>query len=317
MFQGRDRKQAPTHDIYDSEQISEILSLCGISTGTELDTHFLVYCPFHYNINTPACEVDKEKGLFYCFSCGENGTLLDLVMRSAQKTYFEAARIISSAAKSVNFSERIEKSIEPKEEFEEFDPVLVRKLHNTLLETQEGLNYYKTRKIELDSIKNFKLGYSEKQQMVTVPVYSHTNVCVGFVGRSIEGKSFKNSTGLPRNKVLFNLNNVKYKNIAIVESSFDVIRLWQLNIPAVATLGATLGKNQIELLRKYSTGIVLASDQDQAGMELERKLYNSLKEKHITKIAFPDGIKDIGDMSDEQILTAFKSVASFDIALSF
>ena len=30
-----------------------------------------------------------------------------------------------------------------KEEFEEFDPVLVRKLHNTLLETQEGLNYYK------------------------------------------------------------------------------------------------------------------------------------------------------------------------------
>ena len=186
-----------------------------------------------------------------------------------------------------------------------------------LNDVPKGLNYYKTRKIELDSIKNFKLGYSEKQQMVTVPVYSHTNVCVGFVGRSIEGKSFKNSTGLPRNKVLFNLNNVKYKNIAIVESSFDVIRLWQLNIPAVATLGATLGKNQIELLRKYSTGIVLASDQDQAGMELERKLYNSLKEKHITKIAFPDGIKDIGDMSDEQILTAFKSVASFDIALSF
>jgi DNA primase len=153
--------------------------------------------------------------------------------------------------------------------------------------------------------------------MVTVPVYSHNNVCVGFVGRSIEGKSFKNSTGLPRNKVLFNLNNVKYKNIAIVESSFDVIRLWQLNIPAVATLGATLGKNQIELLRKYSTGIVLASDQDQAGMELERKLYNNLKEKHITKITFPDGVKDIGDMSDEQILEAFKSIASFDIALSF
>ena len=96
-----------------------------------------------------------------------------------------------------------------------------------------------------------------------------------------------------------------------------MIRLWQLNIPAVATLGATLGKNQIELLRKYSTGIILASDQDQAGMELERKLYSSLKEKHITKINFPDGLKDIGDMTDKQILEAFKSIASFDIALSF
>lgn len=316
MFQGSSRKQVNTNDSYDPEQISELLRICGVSVGTELDTHFLIYCPFHYNKNTPACEVDKEKGLFLCFSCGENGTILDLVMRTTNRTYFEAARVISNAAKIINFSDRIEKSIEPKEEFEEFDPVLVRKLHNTLLETEEGLNYYNGRHIDLDAMKHFKLGYSANQKMVTVPVYSHTGVCVGFVARSIEGKSFKNSTGLPRNKVLFNLNNVKYKNIAIVESSFDAIRLWQLNIPAVATLGATLGKNQIDLLRKYALSIILAPDQDEAGSKLEEKLSNGLPEKQISKISFPDGVKDIGDMTDEQILEAFNSVSSFDIALS-
>ncbi len=316
MFQGSSRKQTSTNDSYDPEQISELLRICGVSVGTELDTHFLIYCPFHYNKNTPACEVDKEKGLFLCFSCGENGTILDLVMRTTNRTYFEAARVISNAAKVINFSDRIEKSIEPKEEFEEFDPVLVRKLHNTLLETEEGLNYYNGRHIDLDAMKHFKLGYSANQKMVTVPVYSHTGVCVGFVARSIEGKSFKNSTGLPRNKVLFNLNNVKHKNIAIVESSFDAIRLWQLNIPAVATLGATLGKNQIDLLRKYALSIILAPDQDEAGSKLEEKLSNGLPEKQISKISFPDGVKDIGDMTDEQILEAFNSVSSFDIALS-
>lgn len=316
MLQGRGGKQVNTDDTYDSEQVSEILRICGVSVGTELETHFLVYCPFHYNKNTPACEVDKEKGLFICFSCGENGTILDLVMRTTNRNYFEASRVISNAAKTVDFESRIDKMVEVKDEFEEFDPVLIRKLHNNILETEEGLAYFRTRKIEIDAVKFFKLGYSINQGMVTVPIYTHDNICVGFVGRSIEGKSFKNSTGLPRNKVLFNLNNVKYKNITIVESSFDAIRLWQLNIPAVATLGANLGKNQISLLRKYAKSIVLASDQDEAGMQLESKLVKALPEKQISKIQFPDGLKDIGDMTDEQIVSAFNQVSSFDIALT-
>lgn len=316
MLQGRGWKQTTTDDTYDSEQVSEVLRICGVSVGTELETHFLVYCPFHYNKNTPACEVDKEKGLFICFSCGENGTLLDMVMRTTSRNYFEASRVISNATKTVDFESRIDKMVEVKDEIEEFDPVLIRKLHNNLLESEEGLAYYHKRKIEDDAIKFFNLGYSINQQMVTVPIYTYDNICVGFVGRSIEGKSFKNSTGLPRNKVLFNLNNVKYKNITIVESSFDVIRLWQLNIPAVATLGANLGKNQIGLLRKYAKSIILASDQDEAGMQLESKLIKALPEKQISKIEFPDGLKDIGDMTDEQIIDAYNSLSSFDIALT-
>lgn len=316
MLQGSNRKQISSNDTYDSEQVSELLRICGVSVGTELDTHFLIYCPFHYNVNTPACEVDKEKGLFICFACGENGTLLDLVMRTTNRTYFEAARVISSAAKVVNFSDRIEKSIEVKEEFEEFDPVLVRKLHDTLIENEKAIKYFAGRNIKIDAINHFNLGYSISQDMVTVPVYSHTDVCVGFVARSVEGKSFKNSTGLPRNKVLFNLNNAKYKNIVIVESSFDVIRLWQLNIPAVATLGATLGKNQIELLRKYAKTIILAPDQDDAGAQLEKKLSSSLPEKQISKMPFPPGVKDIGDMTDKQIVDSFNSLGSVDLALS-
>jgi DNA primase len=316
MLQGRSWKQTSSDDTYDSEQVSEVLRVCGVSVGTELETHFLVYCPFHYNKNTPACEVDKEKGLFICFSCGENGTLLEMVMRTTSRNYFEASRVISNATKTVDFESRIDKMVEVKDEIEEFDPVLIRKLHNNLLETEEGLAYYHSRKIEDDAIKFFNLGYSISQKMVTVPIHTHDNVCVGFVGRSIEGKSFKNSTGLPRNKVLFNLNNIKYKNITIVESSFDVIRLWQLNIPAVATLGANLGKNQIDLLRKYAKSIILASDQDEAGMQLESKLIKALPEKQISKLEFPDGLKDIGDMSDEQIIDAYNSLSSFDIALT-
>ena len=65
--------------------------------GGEIDSHYLIYCPFHYNVNTPACEIDKQNGLYICFSCGENGKLLDLVMRTTGRNYFEAMRTIKSA----------------------------------------------------------------------------------------------------------------------------------------------------------------------------------------------------------------------------
>ena len=315
MLHGSNWKQTSTNDTYDSEQINEVLQVCGVTVGSELDTHYLIFCPFHYNKNTPACEVDKEKGLFLCFSCGERGTLLDLVMRTTNRNYFEASRIISNASNPVDFSSIIEKSIEPKEEFEEFDPALILRLHESLLGNSRAIEYFKSRNIELDAIKHFKLGYSEKQDMVVVPIYSHTDVCIGFVGRSVEGKQFKNSTGLPRNKVLFNLNKTKFQDIVIVESSFDAIRLWQLNIPAIATLGANLGKNQISLLNKFASKVILAMDQDDAGMKLMKNLNSNLT-LPISTMQFPEGCKDIGDMSDEDIVKSYKEIKSLDLALS-
>jgi DNA primase len=314
MLYGNNRNKASANDSYDSDQIHEVINVCGISIGSELDTHYLIFCPFHYNKNTPACEVDKEKGLFLCFACGERGTLLDLVMRTTNRNYFEASRVISTAAKGIDFASRIEKDIQVREEFLEFDKDLIDRLHNDLLSSEKAIEYFKGRNIEIDAIKKFKLGYSPKQDMVVVPVYSHTDICVGFVGRSIEGKSFKNSTGLPRNKVLFNLNNVKFSDIVIVESSFDAIRLWQLNIPAIATLGANIGKNQINLINKYATRIILAMDQDEAGRTLTRNLNNSVTVP-ILNMDFPDEVKDIGDMKDEEIVRSFNSLKSLDLAL--
>jgi DNA primase len=236
-------------------------------------------------------------------------------MRTTNRNYFEASRIISNASNPVDFSSVIEKSIEPKEEFEQFDSGLISRLHDSLLNNSRAIEYFNSRNIEIDAMKHFKLGYSEKQDMVVVPIYSHTDICIGFVARSIEGKQFKNSTGLPRNKVLFNLNNVKFKDIVIVESSFDAIRLWQLEIPAIATLGANLGKNQINLLNKFASKVILAMDQDEAGMKLMKNLNSNLTSP-ISTMQFPEGCKDIGDMSDEQIIKAYKEIKSLDLALS-
>jgi len=316
MLQRTSWNKTNTNESYDPDQIREIIISCGITIGTELETHYLIFCPFHNNRHTPACEVDKEKGLFLCFSCGENGTIIDFIMRTTNRNYFEASRIISNAAKSINFVDKVEKSIEPKEEFDEFDSALIDRLHTSLMQSDKAKNYFLGRSITIDAMKHFKLGYSEKQDMVTVPVYSHTGICVGFVGRSVEGKSFKNSNGLPRSKVLFNLNSSKFSDIVVVESSFDAMRLWQLDIPAVATLGANIGTNQAALLNKYAQAIIIAPDNDMAGTEMTSKLSKHLSGKDIRILNIAEGKKDIGDMTDSEILSAFSSIKSLDLALS-
>jgi DNA primase len=163
------------------------------------------------------------------------------------------------------------------------------------------MRYYNGRLITDDSVNKFKLGFSEKQDMVTIPVHSPDGMAVGFVGRSVEGKEFKNTPGLPKAKLLFNLHRVKTADrVYVVESSFDAIRLDQVGLPAVATLGANVSNIQIDLLKKYFNNIYVVADNDEAGGNMKNKIIEKLGSR-VNVIQLDKQYKDIGDMTDEDI----------------
>ena len=121
------------------------------------------------------------------------------------------------------------------------------------------------------------------------------------MGRSIEGKDFKNTPKLPKSKVLFNLNKVKTASrVYVVESSFDAIRLDQVGLPAVATLGANVSSKQIDLLQKYFSDIMIIADNDEAGGNMKEKIVERLN-GNVTVINLDKQYKDIGDMDDTSI----------------
>lgn len=309
MLSSGQRKQFNSDGQYTAGQIKSVLSLCDIKTGNEIDTHFLVFCPYHYNVNTPACEIDKSNGMFICFACGETGSIIDMVMYTTKRTYFEASRLINSYRDSVDIEKQVDEFIDKPTELPEFDMNLIKTLNDNLLSSDRAKEYFTSRKISEHAQKELMLGYSEKQDMVTVPVYDIDGRCVGFVGRSVEGKVFKNSTGLPKSKVLFNLNRSKHKKIVVVESSFDAIRLWQLGIPAVATLGATVSRTQISLLQKYASSIIICPDNDEAGKTLEDKILKFISNKSIDLVHLNKG-KDIGDLADNEIVNIFNNAGN-------
>ena len=58
-----------TTNLYTPEQIKRVITGSGITIENEIDTDYILFCPFHPNHRTPAGEVDKYKGTFFCFSC--------------------------------------------------------------------------------------------------------------------------------------------------------------------------------------------------------------------------------------------------------
>jgi len=222
-------------------------------------------------------------------------------MHTSNRTYFESIRFIKSKEKEGNLEQDINKALYQKPEFTPFDELILKRLYNNLLSSDRAKDYFNYRKITNGSWSKFFLGYSEKQDMVTVPVHSPDGMPLGFVGRSIEGKEFKNTPGLPKAKTLFNLHRVKTADrVYVVESSFDAIRLDQCGLSSVATLGSNVSNIQIELLQKYFNDIIVIADNDEAGGNMKTKIIEKLGSR-VSVINLDSKYKDIGDMDDSLI----------------
>ena len=237
------------------------------------------------------------------------------------KNDFQAMRFISTKESEAldNFDELLSEAMEVKPDFDEFNKDILDKLHAGIKESEKAKVYLRSRGINDDSIKHFELGYSESLDMVVTPVHSPDGTAIGIVGRSVEGKSFKNSTNLPKSKTLFNVHRAKKigDQVIVVESNFDAIRIHQAGFPnVVATLGGFLSTEQQRILNRYFNKIIIMTDADLAGRELGKSISNKLRNKDILWASdsygkiYPHDAKDAGDMTDEEIVKCIKNSVS-------
>lgn len=321
-IRGYDPKQIDTTQ-YAPEHIKSIIQNLGIKVGGETSNDFMCYCPFHSNTHTPSFSISKQKGAFICFnpSCGEAGTMQELVRRLLNKNEYEAIRFISSYQfESLNnFDDTLNSIFEEKPDFEEFSQETLDNLYNNLKSNQEAKDYFVGRGISEESMDHFKLGYSENLNMVTVPVHSPDGIPVGLVGRSIKDKVFKNSNNLPRSKTLFNIHRAKKigAQVIVVESAFDAIRVHQAGFPnVVATLGGHISTDNLALLNRYFTTVTIMTDADKAGRDLGINISRKLRSKNILWASYdygkiyPHNAKDAGDMKEEEISQCIKNAVS-------
>jgi DNA primase len=347
---------------FTEDQVARILRELRLDVDGQTEAVFLSYCPFHGNRDTPSFAVNKTDGTYICFnpSCNKSGGMMRLIKNLGDMNDFQAKRLIArSKGDKSNIIEELEKVTDKKELWSPYRhtdrqgnpvPDYLTTIKTDMWKYAEPQLYMRGRGFEKQTLKDFEIGYDLELDMVCVPMHDPTgSVEVGEVRRSIEGKAFKNTPGLPTSKTLFNLHRAKKTGdaVIIVEASFDVMRLHQAGYPnAVGLLMGHFSKDHARLLGKYFNTITIMTDYDDKkkhvyksclkckkagsnlclghnpGEELGSKIAEMMSTKRIMwahhggVTRFPEGVKDVGDMDDEVIRHSVKSaVSNFEYSL--
>lgn len=343
--------------VYAEDQVAAVLRSLGIDIESETEAVFLSYCPFHGNRDTPSFAVNKTAGTFICFNpaCNKVGGLMMLIKFIGNMNDFQAKRLIArSKLKTIDVVEQLTKMTESNHEWADYihphRPGYLGEIKSDMWKYREPQLYMRGRGFEKETLKHFRIGYDIDLDMICVPMHDPMGRYeVGEVRRSIEGKSFKNTPGLPTSKSLFNIHRAKRTgdSVIIVEASFDVMKLYQCGYSnAVACLGGNFNKQHASQLGKYFNNIVIMTDYDDKrkhvykncvkcrkegsglckghnpGEELGAKIAEMMSTKRVVwahhggVTRLPEGAKDPGDMDDETIRYSIKNaIPNFQYAL--
>ncbi len=131
---------------------------------------FVGLSPFK-NEKTPSFTVNDEKGFFHCFSTSEHGNIFDFLVKTQNLKFGEAVKTLALQAgmRPYTFSKADEEREQALKDYTSLYSEYVNFYHNELLnnpEAKSSLDYLKNRKLTLETIKNFKLGYVRKNSNI-------------------------------------------------------------------------------------------------------------------------------------------------------
>jgi DNA primase len=154
---------------YSREQIEEVIRGARIQdiVGDYLKLkpsgrRLVAVCPFHGD-KDPSLSVNPEKGLWYCFGCGEGGNVFKFVEMIEKVDFGEALEIVARRAGIILKSQQPTKESSERERLTEMVRIAAQFYHEQLINSDQGrpaMMYLKDRKVTLETIKLFKLGYA-------------------------------------------------------------------------------------------------------------------------------------------------------------
>ena len=284
--------------------------------------NIMVQCPYHGNgqERKPSAGIRKSDGMFHCFACGEVHTLPEVITYCfGQNDMFGrwGMKWLAKNFSAVSVEERDDVEIDlERNNITNKNNILSGSIHSksdsfVSEEELDSYRYYHQYWTERgitddDIIELFDLGYDNKTRCITMPVRDVNGNCLFVARRSVDRKWFNYPKDV--DKPLYGLYELSYtgmrrfaNKIFITESMIDTILLWQEGFLSVA-LNGTGSALQFEQLKQLPCRhLVLATDNDEAGMQAREKIKFNVKGKLFTEIIFPKNIKDIGECTQDEI----------------
>lgn len=263
----------------------ELLGEFGVGNVQATNGGELIHsCPLPFGLHAngdrnPSASLNWQTLTFNCFTCGGGGLLWliavcrDTSSTAARKWLLNEAGIGSEEqplAKVLEFIDAVydrdrKRHTAPLPRFDErvLDPWLV--IHPYMTEI---------RRVPVASLEHFKVGYgviptrtkdgSVESHRIVIPHFWRDRL-VGWQSRRLTDDGtpkYKSTPDFPKDSTLFNLTNPRGE-VVLVESPLSALR-HGLDLPLVATFGASVTDSQVRLVSKADRA-VLWFDNDNAG----------------------------------------------------
>lgn len=286
-------------------------------------------CPYHVHIRyrLGSFSISTRTGLFNCFSCGASGNLATLVahlrridVQDAQRWVLRQRAKFKFQAEDFNSEPAVKAKLNTAEQINEASLALF---------TDPPAEELRKRNLTLEACRELGVLWDPDKRSWIIPFREpYTGKLMGWQAKR---RSFvkNHPKGVDRSTTLFGLQLAVREGcsrLVLVESPLDVCRLRSAGVRGgVSSFGVQYSDPQLDLITEFARSLVLALDNDPAGLRATRRLvagYTTKSGRHVgpyrrVPVAVwdygprsprkPGYRKDPGDQTDEEIRASLEN----------
>lgn len=282
------------------DSLLDLLSECGFRGRPNHQGELpLQFCCFHeHHHKSPSLRINVIKKKFYCWSCEARGHV-NKILKAHGLGYFEGFNTEDEFVKKMNDLLTPQVTEDPSAAITNFDSIELndfRYNHPYLL--KRGYS-----QLVLDANG---IGFDKKTAAVTIPVWSQREYR-GVIRRTVLPDYLPKYTyppGFDKVNVFYEpkpVGNIIKEFRIYTEGSLDALKAAMHAYYSRAILGCNFSEFQARAIETDLRTPILALDNDQAGNDGTEKILKKIRRMDLYLFRFPEGKKDLGDCSAEEI----------------
>jgi DNA primase len=268
-------------------------------------------CPLHHGSGNASFVINLDQNLWYCFSdCKTGGDIVSLAQKLLNLGFLDTARYLASLIQAQPSSIAPLPPPPPPRSFVPFTRTMPLDPCHPFL-SNKGISPDSARLFETGAF----LGNGFLANSIAVRLHDLAGSPLGYAGRSLEPTAthkWKFPPRLPKSSIFYNhhrICNPLPAALVVVECPWAVMRLAQLNIPALALLGTSLSSLQKGVLASIPR-VILLLDGDSPGRLASASIVDSLnRHSAVHSVFLPDGL-DPDDLNDAHLAAILNHLLS-------
>lgn len=297
-------------DLFDGNALAKVLHYYNYPSDEEK-----IVCPFHADVY-PSMQVNYDTGSCFCYGCQKSYDTLALVkafehQKDDLKACIKLAHIMTTKKVSkikakqatIKRSNNKDALVIAEDFYFNLKTVDWRKEHS------DEAEYMVRRGFKRSALNMCKAKYSYMRAYPLIfPMFDNDEfkgwVCRTTLKAIEQRRKYLYNEGFSRATTLCGTYSKKC-TLVICEGYMDMLKFKQFGLKnVVAILGWKITAEQVAKLKKMGiTHVISALDNDECGKKGTKYLSNFFK---VTKFQYPKGIKDAGEMTQEQFNISFE-----------